>query len=155
MKSVAPIVLPPQACALGIGSIVDTVVPNTSMKDGEDNWKVCIVSKYTIFYTTLRIILYHTLYTILRIILYHTPYHTISYSVSSYTILRIIISHTPYHHIPYSVSSYPILYTIIRMMRTPCTISSILNSVYHPCQTPHHCPLFYFPFCFLSNCIIS
>ena len=29
-----------QACALSLGAIVDTVVPNPGAKDGEDNWKV-------------------------------------------------------------------------------------------------------------------
>jgi pyruvate dehydrogenase E2 component (dihydrolipoamide acetyltransferase) len=29
-----------QACALAIGSIIDTVVPNPSAAEGEDNWQV-------------------------------------------------------------------------------------------------------------------
>ena len=42
VKSAAPIVLPPQACALALGTIVETVVPKTSgsVKEGEDNWEV-------------------------------------------------------------------------------------------------------------------
>jgi pyruvate dehydrogenase E2 component (dihydrolipoamide acetyltransferase) len=43
VKSAAPIVLPPQACALALGAIVDTVVPNLGAKDGEDNWTVAPV----------------------------------------------------------------------------------------------------------------
>ena len=40
VKSAAPIVLPPQGCALAVGTIKDTVVPNLAAKEGEDNWKV-------------------------------------------------------------------------------------------------------------------
>ena len=40
VRSAAPIVLPPQACALGLGAITDTVVPRVGAKDGEDNWEV-------------------------------------------------------------------------------------------------------------------
>lgn len=40
VKSAAPIVLPPQGCALAVGTIEDTVVPNLTAKEGEDNWKV-------------------------------------------------------------------------------------------------------------------
>lgn len=40
VQSAAAIVLPPQACALSLGAIVDTVVPNPSPKEGDDVWKV-------------------------------------------------------------------------------------------------------------------
>ena len=40
VKSAQPIVMMPQACALGLGSITDTVVPNDNSGEGEDNWKV-------------------------------------------------------------------------------------------------------------------
>ena len=40
VQSAAAIVLPPQACALSLGAIVDTVVPNPSRKEGEEAWKV-------------------------------------------------------------------------------------------------------------------
>lgn len=40
VKSAAPIVLPPQGCALAVGAITDTVVPNLAAKEGEENWKV-------------------------------------------------------------------------------------------------------------------
>jgi hypothetical protein len=40
VQSAAAIVLPPQACALALGAIVDTVVPNTSPGEGEELWKV-------------------------------------------------------------------------------------------------------------------
>lgn len=40
VQSAAAIVLPPQACALTIGSVVDTVVPNSSAQEGQDAWKV-------------------------------------------------------------------------------------------------------------------
>lgn len=40
VRSAAPIVLPPQGCALAVGTITDTVVPNLSAKEKEDNWKV-------------------------------------------------------------------------------------------------------------------
>eukprot|EP00607_Mallomonas_marina_P010203 CAMPEP_0182422326 /NCGR_PEP_ID=MMETSP1167-20130531/7977_1 /TAXON_ID=2988 /ORGANISM="Mallomonas Sp, Strain CCMP3275" /LENGTH=440 /DNA_ID=CAMNT_0024600293 /DNA_START=259 /DNA_END=1581 /DNA_ORIENTATION=- len=43
VKSFAPIVLTPQACALALGAISDTVVPNVNSKEGEDNWKVAPV----------------------------------------------------------------------------------------------------------------
>ena len=43
VRSAAPIVLPPQGCALAIGTITDTVVPNLAAKEGEDNWKVAPV----------------------------------------------------------------------------------------------------------------
>lgn len=47
IQSAAAIVLPPQACALSLGAIVDTVVPNTSPKEGEDVWKVRLRSPTT------------------------------------------------------------------------------------------------------------
>lgn len=40
VKSAAPIVLPPQSCALGLGTIVDTVIPNAGAAPGEKPWKV-------------------------------------------------------------------------------------------------------------------
>ena len=40
IKSAAPIVLPPQAASLAFGAIVDSVVPNSNAKDGQDNWSV-------------------------------------------------------------------------------------------------------------------
>mmetsp|Transcript_20641 Transcript_20641/g.34726 ORF Transcript_20641/g.34726 Transcript_20641/m.34726 type:complete len:465 (-) Transcript_20641:867-2261(-) len=40
VQSAAAIVLPPQACALSIGAVVDTVVPNSAAQDGEEAWKV-------------------------------------------------------------------------------------------------------------------
>lgn len=40
MQSVAAIVLLPQACALSLGAVVDTVVPNPSAQAGEEEWKV-------------------------------------------------------------------------------------------------------------------
>lgn len=47
VKAAAPIVLPPQACALSIGSIIDTVIPNDG-KEGENNWKVAPVFTATL-----------------------------------------------------------------------------------------------------------
>eukprot|EP01041_Mallomonas_annulata_P001286 gene1286-2484_t len=40
VRSCAPVVLPPQACALALGSITDTVVPRMNGKEGEDNWEI-------------------------------------------------------------------------------------------------------------------
>ena len=40
IKSAAPIVLPPQAASLAFGAIVDSVIPNSNSKDGQDNWTV-------------------------------------------------------------------------------------------------------------------
>jgi len=40
IKSAAPIVLPPQACALALGAVVETVVPRVGAKAGEENWTV-------------------------------------------------------------------------------------------------------------------
>lgn len=40
VKAAAAIVLPPQACALSLGAVVDTVVPNTARGAGEEAWKV-------------------------------------------------------------------------------------------------------------------
>eukprot|EP01035_Chromulina_nebulosa_P018209 gene18209-23874_t len=48
IKSAAPIVLPPQACALAFGSINDTVIPKANPKDGEDNWTVAPVLTATL-----------------------------------------------------------------------------------------------------------
>lgn len=46
VKGAAPIVLPPQACALGFGSIADTVVPNP--KPDQDGQKWMIVPMMTV-----------------------------------------------------------------------------------------------------------
>lgn len=50
VKSVAPIILPPQAVALGVGAIVDTVVPNKAAAGGEDQpvWAVTPVMMVTL-----------------------------------------------------------------------------------------------------------
>ena len=40
VKSAQPIVMMPQACALALGAITDTVVPNDAAAEGEDNWKI-------------------------------------------------------------------------------------------------------------------
>lgn len=48
IKSVAPIIHPSQACALGIGSIIDTVVPNKDATGDEDNWRVAPVVMVTL-----------------------------------------------------------------------------------------------------------
>ena len=40
IKSFAPIILSPQGGALALGAIQDTVVPNETAKEGDDNWKV-------------------------------------------------------------------------------------------------------------------
>ena len=43
VKSASPIVLAPQACALALGSIIDTVVPRVGAKEGENEWVVAPV----------------------------------------------------------------------------------------------------------------
>lgn len=48
VQSAAAIVLPPQACALTIGSVVDTVVPNSSAQEGQDAWKVAPIMVTTL-----------------------------------------------------------------------------------------------------------
>lgn len=48
VKSAAPIVLAPQACALALGAIIDSVVPRVDFKDGEDNWTVAPVMVATL-----------------------------------------------------------------------------------------------------------
>ena len=48
IKSVTPIVMRPQACALGLGAIRDTVVPNVGATEDEDNWKVTPVMVATL-----------------------------------------------------------------------------------------------------------
>jgi pyruvate dehydrogenase E2 component (dihydrolipoamide acetyltransferase) len=48
VKSAAPIVLTPQACALALGAIQDTVVPNLDAKEGQDNWKIAPVMVVTL-----------------------------------------------------------------------------------------------------------
>jgi pyruvate dehydrogenase E2 component (dihydrolipoamide acetyltransferase) len=39
IRSAAPILLPPQGCALSLGTITESIVPTSNSKDG-DNWKV-------------------------------------------------------------------------------------------------------------------
>lgn len=48
MKSASPIVLAPQACALALGAIIDTVVPRVGGKEGEDNWVIAPVMVATL-----------------------------------------------------------------------------------------------------------
>jgi len=48
VKAASPIILPPQACALAFGAVVDTVVPNPLAKAGEDNWKVAPIMVATL-----------------------------------------------------------------------------------------------------------
>ena len=51
MKSATPIVMSPQACALGLGAIRDTVVPNHGALEGEDS-----VSEYAAASGYLRVV---------------------------------------------------------------------------------------------------
>ena len=48
VKAASPIILPPQAVALAFGSVVDTVVPRTNPRHGEDAWVVEPVMVVTI-----------------------------------------------------------------------------------------------------------
>lgn len=48
VKSAAPIVLTPQACALSLGAIVQTVIPNTSAAAGEQDWTVAPIVTATL-----------------------------------------------------------------------------------------------------------
>jgi pyruvate dehydrogenase E2 component (dihydrolipoamide acetyltransferase) len=48
VKSFAPVILSPQAGALALGAIQDTVVPREDAKVGEDNWKVSPVMVVTL-----------------------------------------------------------------------------------------------------------
>jgi len=48
VKSAAPIVLSPQACALSLGAIVDTVIPNTQKTEGSEDWAVAPVLTATL-----------------------------------------------------------------------------------------------------------
>jgi pyruvate dehydrogenase E2 component (dihydrolipoamide acetyltransferase) len=41
VKGAAPIVLPPQACALALGTVVETVVPQPESQDGQ-KWTVSL-----------------------------------------------------------------------------------------------------------------
>ena len=43
VKSAQPIVMMPQACALALGAITDTVLPKDNAAEGEDTWKVAPV----------------------------------------------------------------------------------------------------------------
>ena len=47
IKAAAPIVLSPQACALSLGAIADTVIPNTRVGEGEEAWTVAPVMTAT------------------------------------------------------------------------------------------------------------
>ena len=42
VQSASAIVLPPQACTLALGAVVDAVVPNTTPRDGDEMWQVCL-----------------------------------------------------------------------------------------------------------------
>lgn len=48
VKSAAPIVLTPQACALSLGAIVDTVVPVINPKEGAPGWEVAPMMTVTL-----------------------------------------------------------------------------------------------------------
>jgi len=48
VKAASPIILAPQACALALGTVVDTVVPNPNAKAGEDNWTVAPIMVATL-----------------------------------------------------------------------------------------------------------
>jgi pyruvate dehydrogenase E2 component (dihydrolipoamide acetyltransferase) len=49
VKSFAPIILAPQAGALALGAIHDTVVPREGVvKEGEDNWRVSPIMVVTL-----------------------------------------------------------------------------------------------------------
>jgi pyruvate dehydrogenase E2 component (dihydrolipoamide acetyltransferase) len=49
VKNAAPIVLPPQACALSLGTVVDTVVPNPlSKQEGQELWKIAAMMTTTL-----------------------------------------------------------------------------------------------------------
>lgn len=48
VKAASPIILAPQACALALGAVIDTVVPNPAAKAGEDNWTVAPIMVATL-----------------------------------------------------------------------------------------------------------
>lgn len=48
VKSAAPIVLPPQACGLSLGAIVDSVVPSTPDDKSEEAWKIAPIMVATL-----------------------------------------------------------------------------------------------------------
>jgi pyruvate dehydrogenase E2 component (dihydrolipoamide acetyltransferase) len=48
VKSAAPIVLTPQACALSLGAIVQTVVPATPAAAGDNDWAVAPIVTATL-----------------------------------------------------------------------------------------------------------
>lgn len=48
VKSAAPIVLTPQACALSLGAIVQTVIPATPAAAGEQDWAVAPIVTATL-----------------------------------------------------------------------------------------------------------
>ncbi len=48
VKSAAPIVLTPQACALSLGAIVDTVIPATPSATNDQDWAVAPILTATL-----------------------------------------------------------------------------------------------------------
>ncbi len=48
IKSAAPIVLTPQACALSLGAIVQTVIPAAPAAAGEQDWAVAPIVTATL-----------------------------------------------------------------------------------------------------------
>ena len=48
VKSAAPIVLTPQACALSLGAIVDTVIPAAKSGDSDQDWAVAPILTATL-----------------------------------------------------------------------------------------------------------
>jgi pyruvate dehydrogenase E2 component (dihydrolipoamide acetyltransferase) len=48
VKSAAPIVLTPQACALSLGAIVQTVIPAVPAAAGEQDWAVAPIVTATL-----------------------------------------------------------------------------------------------------------
>ena len=48
VKSAAPIVLTPQACALSLGAIIQTVIPASGAAAGEQDWAVAPIVTATL-----------------------------------------------------------------------------------------------------------
>jgi pyruvate/2-oxoglutarate dehydrogenase complex dihydrolipoamide acyltransferase (E2) component len=48
VKSASPIVLAPQACALALGAIIDSVVPRLDKKEGDEDWVIAPVMVATL-----------------------------------------------------------------------------------------------------------
>ena len=48
IKSASPIILPPQAVAMALGAVIDTVIPNVYAKPGQDNWTVAPIMVVTL-----------------------------------------------------------------------------------------------------------